>query len=70
MEHDYRIQALAGVFSDHADMAEASNQYSVACHKQNYPDQELPEQIMNPFNVAKALSVMAAEIAELKTRCG
>jgi len=69
MEHNYNIEALASTFADHAGMSDAHQQQINAMFKESNPGQDLPEHMANPFNVARALSVMAAEIEKLKIRC-
>lgn len=69
MEHDYRLETLASTFGTHADMADAHQEFINKSFAEQNPGQELPEHMKNPFNVAKALSVMAAEIEKLKIRC-
>lgn len=68
MEHDYTLETLASTFADHAGMADAHQEQLNQLFKDSNPGQELPEHMKNPFNVARALSVMAAEIEKLKIR--
>ena len=67
-DDEYRIEKLGEVFEKHADRAEAQFKEDVRKFKENYPDSELPDHFKKPhFNIAKALSVMAEEIAKLKS---
>jgi hypothetical protein len=67
MEHDYRIDSLASTFAEHAEMAIKHQENINRIFIENNPGQELPDHMSNPFNIAKALSVMASEIEKLKT---
>ena len=69
MEHDYRIEALSATFAQHADLADQHQKFVNKMYAEQNPDQELPEHMGNPFNAARAFSVMAAEIEKLKIHC-
>jgi hypothetical protein len=66
---DYRIESLASIFGMHADEAEKNYKESVEHHLEAFPDSDLPEWMADDFNLARALSVMAAEIERLKIIC-
>jgi len=66
-KNDYRIEKLSETFSKHADIAEADNQSSIKNYRESFPRSDIPEWMENPFNISRALSVMAAEIESLKT---
>lgn len=66
MQHDYSIEKLSDVFSEHADLADQHQKFVNKMYSEQNPEQELPEHMGNPFNAAKAFSVMANEIAKLK----
>lgn len=65
-QHDYSIEKLSETFADHADLADQHQQFVNTMYAEQNPDQELPQHMGNPFNAAKAFSVMANEIAQLK----
>lgn len=62
MEHDYRLELLAKVFSKHADKTD--EEWEKHQVKYDLDDEEL-ETILS-FNLSRALSVMAEEIQKLK----
>lgn len=64
--HEYRIESLGNIFAKHAEEADKNNEIHLEKYKENYPDSPIPEHMKNPFNVAKAFSVMACEIERLK----
>lgn len=66
MKYDYRLETLASTFSDHAEMIETHQEQINKMYTEQNPGQELPEHMKNPFNIAKALSVMAEELNKLK----
>jgi len=66
MEHDYSVEKLCNVFSEHAEMADRHQKFVNEVFVEQNPGQEIPVHMGNPFNIAKALSVMADEIAKLK----
>lgn len=64
---DYRIETLSETFEKHADEADAQKNHCLEMYKQNYPDSPIPDHLTNEsFNIASALSVMAAEIMSCK----
>lgn len=67
--NDYRLESLSGTFLKHAEKGDENHRMQVENLKNNFPDQELPDHMKNPFNIARALSVMAAELEKLKIRC-
>jgi hypothetical protein len=69
MEYDYKIEGLSAIFAMDAEMNKAHLEQCKKIFKDQNPDQNLPEHMANPFNVATALSVMADEIVQLKKRC-
>lgn len=68
-KNDYRIETLSRTFLNHAEKAERKHEESVMNHRDAFPDSEIPEWMDDPFNLSRALSVMAAEIARLKMIC-
>jgi hypothetical protein len=65
-DDDYRIEKLGDLFAEHAIKAEKQHEEDIRKFKENYPDSELPEHFQKPyFSIARALSVMAYEIAKL-----
>jgi len=69
MEHDYSIEKLVTTFAEHAEMFRQHNEQVCKAYKEQYPDQEIPAHLVNPFCMAHAFSVMAGEIEKLKSRC-
>lgn len=68
-DNDYRIENLAFLFEKHAEQADFNHQQFIKKYREDFPDSELPEHLSNEFNIARALSVMAAEIEKLKMIC-
>lgn len=64
-DHDYLIENLSSVFSQHAEIYEKNQKQMIELYKQNNPDQELPDHFKDTFNLSKALSVMCDEIQKL-----
>jgi len=69
MEHDYRIENLASTFDKHAQKIDKLNEEMLRNLLENYPSSEIPSHMNDPFNIARALSVMACEIDRLKQIC-
>lgn len=66
-DDEYRIEKLGDLFAEHAIKAEEEHHKMIQQFKENYSTSELPEHMAKPyFNIAKALSVLAKEIAYLK----
>ena len=68
-KNDYRIETLSATFSKHAEKADENHQESIKNHNEAFPESDLPEWMEDPFNLSRALSVMAEEIARLKMIC-
>jgi len=66
IEYDYRIEVLADTFAKHAEEAELSFLKNRKKYKEMFPDDLPPEHLEIPFNLSRALSVMAHEIQQLK----
>lgn len=67
MEPDYSLECLSETFAEHAVISDKHFVNQVSQFKENYPDEELPSHLKDPyFNLARALSVFAKEIIELK----
>jgi hypothetical protein len=69
-EHDYRIEELSSTFLKHALLCEENDKRMLQQFRENYPDSPIPQHMLNPFNIAKALSVMSSEIEKLKIKAG
>lgn len=66
MDHDYRLEALVSIFDTHANQSEKNSLDAESSFRIKYPDCPVPEHMVNPFNLARALSVMAYELQRLK----
>jgi hypothetical protein len=67
---DYRIESLAEIFLNHARECEIDIEKQIVCCQHYHPNDPLPEYMIDRFNLAKALSVMANEIARIKNAIG
>lgn len=68
-KNDYRIETLSETFSKHAHQADVNHQESIKKYTESFPESDLPKWMDDPFNLSRALSVMAAEIDRLKMIC-
>jgi hypothetical protein len=70
MQGDYRLESLASIFAKQADDSDLCNEAYKERQLLLYPDVPLPKYMEYPFNIARALSVMACEIERLKHLIG
>jgi len=68
-KNSYLIEDLPGIFANQAEEAETNHERMVKEYEENFPESDPPEWLKSNFNIARALSVMAAEIDRLKTIC-
>jgi len=64
--NDYKIEGLSGIFADHAIKAEENDKLLLQQFLEQNPGSPIPDHFIDPFNIAKALSIMAFEINRLK----
>ncbi len=64
--NDYRISTLSSTFGNHADIEDKQNEEMLLRYQEEYPDSPIPEHMIYPFNLFKALCVMACEIERIK----
>ena len=64
--YDYRVESLVDIFKDHCELARVNRIKDIEIFKENFPNESIPDHLLNGFNVSKALMVMANEIVRLK----
>lgn len=64
--NDYSIETLITVFAKHAKDAEESQLVMSERFRKLYPDQELPDNMKETFNIAKAFHEICKEISRLR----
>ena len=62
----YLLEDLASTFAKHADELEKKQKQMRKQYKKDHDGQDLPDYMKDPFNLSRALSVMAQEIENLK----
>jgi hypothetical protein len=62
----YAIENLIKTFADHGEKGEMSKSEMSDAYRKEYPDEELPEALLDPFNISFALHSMCMEIKRLK----
>jgi len=67
-EQDYRIETLGRAFASHAEIWNKIYQENIKESKEAYPDKKLQENLIDDFNISRALSVMCLEIEQLKNQ--
>lgn len=65
---DYSIEKLPGIFANHARIANNINQEQTQKFMEANPGAPLPDHLRYPFNIALALSIMAQEINDLRSK--
>jgi len=66
MQQDYSIKKLVETFEEHSKISMQHQEFANKQFLEQFPDQPLPAHMENPFDAAKAFSVMAKEICEIK----
>jgi hypothetical protein len=64
---DY-IDALVNIFADHAKKFDKKIEEEKMKYEKFYPNDELPEHLLKPFNLSWALWVICNEIIEIKKK--
>lgn len=65
---DYSIDKLPAIFANHARIANNINQQQIQNYREISEGAPLPDHLKNPFNLALALSIMAQEINDLRSK--
>ena len=65
---DYSIDNLTRIFATHARITNNMHQEQIARFKEANPDAPIPDHMKDPFNISLALSVMAQEINNLRSK--
>jgi len=60
------MEKLRLTFLDHASESKKCKESDIINFKENYPDEPLPEHLINAFSLPTALAVMCAEIIRLR----
>ena len=60
------IKSLLNTFSEHAIKAENNRLNRIEEFKENYPEDKIPDHMLETFNLPEALAVMCKEIIELR----
>lgn len=66
--YEYSIEALIAIFSEHARKYREQEDFSNRQWLNHFVGQELPDHMVNSFNLSQALCVICCEIQELKER--
>jgi hypothetical protein len=64
----YELKNLIEIFELHSDSFKSQHQQYVENWKAQNPDQEIPEDFKNPFNISEALGCMCKIMNELKEK--
>jgi hypothetical protein len=62
----YQIEELMKTFSQHAKESEKMRLESIEKFKKEYPNDQLPDFLLNDFNICGALLTIVTEIHRLK----
>ncbi len=65
MEPGYEIENIKTSFSIRGDKWEIVKEKNIQRFKEDYPESTLPEHLMDNFNIARALAVMAYHLERL-----
>lgn len=65
-EPDYSMEAITKTMLDHAELTNKIRKSEIERYKEQYPDCEIPENLKEKFNVYKAVSEMALQIALIR----
>lgn len=65
---NYSIDTLPEIFEGHALESDKMLAKTITTFLESNPKEELPEWMNNPFNIARALSVMCHAIRELQVK--
>lgn len=65
---DYTLEALIKSFEAHAQTTDNQCKCALERFKENEPNEQIPEWLENPFNLSRALLVMAQEIKMMRNR--
>jgi hypothetical protein len=63
---NYNLETLKEEFFQHAVISEELQKFNREKYKISYPDDEIPEYLLETFNLSEALCLMCKEILELK----
>ena len=69
MQTIYNLEGLIKKFSEHAKFADDYRENQLNEYKKEFPEQDVPEHLLQDFNLARALSYLASEIDALKKHC-
>jgi len=61
----YTIESLINTFSQHSIKAEKDRKGWIMDFKKNYPDEPVPDHMLDDFCIAKALHHICKEVARL-----
>ena len=68
--HDYSIEGVLDEFEHHATHVTLANEEQLAKFIEMHPDGPIPDALARPWNLSRALAVMASEIKKLKLKTG